>query len=157
LLDGSGNFRVLLQVTNPDGSEMWGAQPVVVAQRALPALIPSVETASSTLVSVRAIHISADGGYTFTLLAAQSASISIDNLPPVHTPKMRPQVCGATGYAVQPTRLSAALAAGTHRVEIKWAPGGNGADPLSGAAGPPQLIWQGPGIPPQPVPGQALP
>jgi hypothetical protein len=70
---------------------------------------------------------------------------------------MRPQVCGATGYAVQPTRLSAALAAGTHRVEIKWGPGGNQADPLSGAAGPPQLIWQGPGISNQAVPGQALP
>jgi hypothetical protein len=106
---------------------------------------------------VRTIDIPAEGGYTFTLLAAQSATISIDSLPPVHTAKMRPQVCGATGYAVQPTRISAALAAGTHRVQIEWAPGGNQADVLSGAAGPPQLIWQGPGIPAQTAPGQALP
>lgn len=157
LLDSSGNFRVLLHITNPDGSEMWGAQPVVVAQRALPALAPSEETARATSTSVRTIDIPAEGGYTFTLLAAQSAALSIDNLPPVHSPKMRPQVCGATGYAVQATRISAALAAGKHRVQIEWAPGGNQADALSGAAGPPQLIWQGPGIATQTVPGQALP
>jgi hypothetical protein len=157
LLDGSGNFRVLLHITNPDGSEMWGAQPVVVAQRALPAFVPSDAPAPATLTSVRTIDIPAEGGYTFTLLAAQSATISIDNLPAVHTPKLRAQVCGATGYAVQATRIGAALAAGTHRVQIEWAPGGNQADVLSGAAGPPQLIWQGPGIPAQTVPGHALP
>jgi hypothetical protein len=157
LLDGSGNFRVLLHITNPDGSEIWGAQPVVVAQRALHAFVPSDAPAPATLASVRTIDIPAEGGYTFTLLAAQSATISIDNLPAVHTPKLRPQVCGATGYAVQATRIGAALAAGTHRVQIEWAPGGNQADVLSGAAGPPQLIWQGPGIPAQTVPGQALP
>ena len=122
LLDGSGNFRVLLHITNPDGSEMWGAQPVVVAQRVLPAVVPSEESVPATSTSVRTIHVPAEGGYTFTLLAAQSATISIDNLPPVHTPKMRPQVCGATGYARQPTRISAALAAGTHRLIIEWAP-----------------------------------
>jgi hypothetical protein len=161
LLDGSGNFRVLLHITNPDGSEMWGAQPVVVAQRALPAVVPSDAPAPATLTSVRTsvrtIDVPAEGGYTFTLLAAQSATISIDSLPPVHSPMMRPQVCGATGYAIQATRISAALAAGTHRVQIEWAPGGNQADVLSGTAGPPQLIWQGPGIPAQTVPGQALP
>jgi hypothetical protein len=155
-LDGSGNFRVLLHITNPDGSEMWGAQPVVIAQRALPAL-PSEEASRSALVSIRIINVPAEGGYTFTLLAAQSATLHLDNLPPVHTPKMRTQVCGATGYAVQATRISAALAAGMHRVQIEWAAGGNQADALSGSAGPPQLIWQGPGIPTQAVPGQALP
>jgi hypothetical protein len=156
LLDGSGTFRVLLHITNPDGSEMWGAQPVVVAERALPALALS-EEAPPASVSVRTINIPAEGGYTFTLLAAQSATIRIDNLPPVHTPRMRPQVCGATGYAVQAARTSAVLAAGTHRLQIEWAPGGNQADALSGAAGPPQLIWQGPGIPTQIVAGQTLP
>jgi hypothetical protein len=148
---------VLLHITNPDGSEMWGAQPVVVAQRALPAVAPSNEPALASSTSVRTIDIPAVGGYTFTLLAAQSATVRIDNLPAVHTPKMRPQVCGATGYAIQATRISAAFAAGTHRVQIEWTPGGNQADALSGAAGLPQLIWQGPGIAIQTIPGQALP
>ncbi len=152
-LDGSGNFRVLLRVTNPDGSEMWGAQPVVIAQHALPSIpLTSAESVPGDTAFVRMVRVPADGGYTFTLLSAQGATFRVDDLPPVHTPRMRAQVCGSTGYAVQATRISAALSAGIHRLRIDWEPGGNQADTLSGAAGPPQLIWQGPGIAMQPVP-----
>lgn len=156
LLDGSGSFRVLLRVTEPDGTEMWGAQPVVIADRALPALAAAGKETHGG-VTERMVSVPADGGYTFTLLSSQSATVRLDDQAPVQTPKLRPQVCGATGYAVQATRISAGLAAGMHRLRIEWAPGGNQADPLSGADGPPLLIWEGPGIITQAVPVAPLP
>lgn len=142
-LDGSGRFLVLLRTTEPNGSESWAAQPVVIATRAHPAVHDASSGEATTHVKVA---LPVEGGYTFTLTAAQPATLQIDDLEPVAMPKMRPQVCGSTGYAVQSTRVSAALAAGDHRVRITVDPNAPAADAISGAAGPPRLYMQGPGI-----------
>jgi len=147
LLDGSGRFRVLLHVTEGGGrGQAWRSEAVVLAGASNligSTLVTDARPAAG--VEERVIHVPADGGYTFTLLTSLEGSMAIDDLPAVHTPKSRAQVCGAEGNAVQPVRVSAALRAGDHRVRIVR---GAGIENASGPAGAdrPVVLWEGPGI-----------
>jgi hypothetical protein len=98
------------------------------------------------------IRIPADGGYTITLLTSTQAALSIDNLPPAQSPKPRAQVCGSPGNAVQPVRVSAALSAGTHHIQVVR---DDELDNAASDAGDPVLYWEGPGIARQLIPQTA--
>jgi hypothetical protein len=158
LLDRSGKFRVLLQITDSTGDQSWSDQSVVISRNSLePYQKNQGESAKQTKAGVRVedrlIQIPADGGYTFTLLTSTQGSLQIDDLTPVHTPPVRPQVCGSVGDAVQPVRKSIALKHGIHRIRIERNFAVETAEPLSGnPIGDPILLWEGPNIMRQPVP-----
>lgn len=155
LQDGTGRFRVLLAVTDMHGNESWSSQSVVVASQLQPPVqIPvSQPTDQASIgVGIQYVRVPADGGYTITLLTSTNASLAVDGLAPVHGSKARPQVCGSLGNAVQPIRVSAALAAGWHRIEITRSAEIENADFADGA---PVLLWEGPGMARQIIPGSA--
>jgi hypothetical protein len=164
LLDGSGRFRVLLRATRAPHDEVWVSRGVVVAGRAVAASAgPDTLAASVTRVDVgRAteyegwLRIPSDGGYTLTLLTSRKATLRVDDLAPVESPELRIQVCGSMGDAVQPVRLSAALAAGLHRIRIDLDPGVENEPGGNLGSGAPMLIWEGPGILPEAVPASAM-
>ncbi len=107
--------------------------------------MPAPVKAAGTLIDYP-VQVPADGGYTFTLLTREPAMMTLDKLPPATSPVQRARACNADEDAVQPTRVSAALSAGTHHVRV-----------LSGDAATPLLLWEGPGLARQPLPGQAIP
>ncbi len=131
LLDGSGRFRVLLRASSPGHSDVWASKSVVVGSRALPATPPppslggglAKTEAGGTTIWSGFVSVTGTAGYTFTLLTSREATLQIDDLPPVHSPEPRPQVCSSPGDAVQATRVSANLRAGLHRIRITMAPG----------------------------------
>lgn len=155
LLDGSGRFRVLLFVSSDGGDKAWSSRSVVVSSHPLPALqsagsAPENQDLRETFDAD--LHVPADGGYTFTLLTSTTATLSIDDLPPARTAKLRPQVCGSPGDAVQPVRMSAAMRAGLHHIRITRGPELENAAPANGLSGAPTLFWEGPEVPQQVVP-----
>ncbi|WP_348267787.1 hypothetical protein [Edaphobacter sp. DSM 109919] len=162
LLDGTGRFRVLLHIVDAQGEQAWGSQSLVIsnasndshaAQAEGNSPVGTTAGTSDGKVFERLLHIPANGGYTFTLLTSTDATIAIDGLEPHHSPKPRAQVCGSTGDAVQPVRVSAVLTAGEHRIRIERQPGIENAETLPGApADQPVLLWEGPGIDRQPIP-----
>jgi hypothetical protein len=164
LLDGSGRFRVLLHATHaPDhdsDGEVWVSRGVVVESKVVAAAsAPETSTPGIERVDVgRAteydgwVRIPSDGGYTLTLLTSRKATLRVDDLPPVESPELRIQVCGSMGDAVQPVRLSAALAAGLHRIQIDLDPGVENESGGNLGSGSPMLVWEGPGILPEAVP-----
>ena len=160
LLDGSGRFRVLLHISDRDHHQAWQSESVVLLRAARLGGVSvgyAVRDAPASRFFSRLIHIPADGGYTFTLLTSTGATFDIDDLPTVHTPKSRAQVCGAEGDAVQPVRVSVALKTGDHRIWIDRRTGIENAAALPGIpADQPVLLWEGPGIEREPVPSTAL-
>jgi hypothetical protein len=154
LLDGSGRFRVLLHATDDAGHQAWNSRSVVVASelKAPADPLPDQSGQASDRVFDRQIRIPQDGGYTFTLLTSVQASLTIDDRPPMKSPKPRAQVCGSSGNAVQPVRISVALRAGTHRIRVVRDGEPDNATPL---ADPPLLYWEGPGLPRQAIPASA--
>ncbi len=142
LLDGSGRFRVLLHVTDANGGQSWTMQPIVVANHAL-AAIPAARMTQQPVdapnaqgaETVRSVDISADGGYTFWILARTPLKVALDDLPSVASPSLRPPACGASEGAVQPVEISAVLRTGEHHLQLV------GADAASAL-----VIWQGPGL-----------
>ncbi|HEY0758520.1 MAG TPA: hypothetical protein VGD59_04605 [Acidisarcina sp.] len=164
LLDGSGRFRVLLHVIGAGGEQAWSSRSVVLQQpassnreRSIPAAkreeSPGGSPDALASRSELEIDVPVDGGYTFTLLTSERGSLAVDDLPPHETPVARPQVCGSTGDAVQPVRVSATLRAGPHRLRVERIPGIENAEGPPGAAvGEPVLFWEGPGIELQPLP-----
>ena len=148
LLDGSGQYRVLLHVTG-SGRETWSRQSLVI-EASKRAGVGNTFMGQQAGVGSRAeifnFDVPADGGYTFTWLTSSVGAIAVDDLAPVETPKGRPQVCGAPGNAVQPVHLGATLRKGTHRVSVVWDPLDENArflypkDPEA-----PVLLWEGPG------------
>jgi hypothetical protein len=164
LLDGSGRFRVLLRAARAPHDEVWVSRGVVVAARAVPGVtVPETLAPGVEHIAVgRAtefdgwVRIPADGGYTLTLLTSRKATFRIDDLPPAESPELRIQVCGSMGDAVQPVRLSAALAAGFHRVRIELDPGVENEPGGNLGSGGPMLVWEGPGILPEAIPGTSM-
>lgn len=132
LLDGSGRFRVLLHVTENNGTQAWGSQSIVVAPRALES---SLQVAG---VQVHTFVVPAAGGYTFTLLTSKATDFAIDDLPAQKSPIPRTRVCGSPDDALQPVRVSAVLQAGKHQLRV------NSADDSV-----PLVLWEGPGLPRQ--------
>lgn len=162
LLDGSGRFRVVLRASSPGHSDIWASGSVVVAQNVLPAIADSAGSARGLVSSVAPgqgtvwqgfLRIPADGGYTITLLTSRAAKLRIDDLPPVHSPAARAQVCGSPGDAVQPTDLSVALHAGFHSIEIQLA---SGVENAPEPHGEPALYWEGPQTSLEPIPANAF-
>jgi hypothetical protein len=164
LLDVSGRFRVLLRATRAPHDEVWVSRGVVVAARTIAAvnapetLTPGVERVDAGRATEYDgwVRIPSDGSYTLTLLTSRKAKLRVDDLAPAESPELRIQVCGSMGDAVQPVRLSAALAAGLHRIRIELDPGLENEPGGNLGSGGPMLIWEGPGILPEPVPGTAL-
>ncbi len=143
-LDGSGRFRVALQVTDSrGGEEAWSSQHLVVA--ASRTARGGGRPVQGSRVFTSEFLVPADGGYTFTLLTSTGASLAIDDAKPAFSPKPRPQVCGSPGNAVQPIRLSAVLKAGSHHIRVTRD------DALENADAPsperPLLLWEGPNLP----------
>jgi hypothetical protein len=153
-LDGSGRFLVLLHATDDAGHQSWNSQSIVVASQLMTPANPALDQDSATGIRVfdRQIRIPQDGGYTFTLLTSTEASLSIDNLPSVHSATPRLQVCGSAGNAVQPIQISAALSAGLHRIRVVR---DDAIENATTVADQPVLYWQGPGLPRQAIPEAA--
>ncbi len=143
LLDGSGRFRVLLHVMDRGGAESWHSESVVVGTRPLAPLSPGSPPPAEANVLERAFQVPADGGYTLYVLTRAPARVSLDGLPAVASPAPRPVVCDSPEAAAQPVRISAALLAGRHRLRVEMQPG----------APAPVLLWEGPGVPRQLLPG----
>jgi hypothetical protein len=184
LQDGSGRFRVLLEVTSSAGRHTWVNTPVVVAQAVLPALsisghspgltytyaqaAPGVEageplTGVAEALSLRAVpqgatnyslsfdgllNVPADGGYTFLLVANESATIELDGHTLGTSRAPIAQVCGLTGMAAQSVQGSAAFKKGLHRLHIVESHG-LGRDDF-------RVLWRGPDFALGPIPANAL-
>jgi hypothetical protein len=161
LLDGSGRFRVLLRARRAPRDEVWSARSVVVAREAkaadadVAANLPGLErtTTEQGVAYDGWLRVPADGGYTITLLSSRAALLAIDG-GAAHSPELRMEVCGSLGDAVQPTRISVALRAGLHRIHLEFKPGVE--NEPAGASGGPVLDWEGPQVPLQPIPIDAL-
>lgn len=160
LLDGSGRFRVLLHSSDSAGHEAWRSQMIVVADSLHTAQMAANSNLSSGLLLLTPdkksyeglIRVPADGGYTFTLLTSTTASLTIDGVR-TNSPKLRPQVCGLQGNAVQSVRVSVALARGLHQIAIRRGPEIENAE---GSSESPLLLWEGPGISLRAVPDAAF-
>jgi len=164
LLDGSGRFRVLLAVTDDGGREAWSSQSVVVAGTKTPAirklkpqsLSPGLQAIGDRSHSYEGfLNIPANGGYTFTLLTSTSASLMIDGVRATSA-KLRPQVCGSPGNAVQALRVTAVLERGRHAIRIERGPEVENATPPEGASERATVFWEGPGLRRQLIPEAAL-
>jgi len=94
------------------------------------------------------VDIPADGGYTFTLQGNDGGRLEVDSTVIATSPKPWPQVCGSVGNAVQAARGSIALAKGKHRIRVAMTHS-SGEDGFA-------VLWQGPGVPLQPMPASAL-
>ena len=164
LLDGSGRFRVLVHATRAPHDEVWSSEEVVVAKHTIPAGSPAAALPGFTEIQNGReteydgwVRVPQDGGISFTLLTSRRARLALDDLPAAESPELGMQVCGSLGDAVQPTRVSAALRAGFHRIRIELDPGvENEPDGNLGGVGSPRLLWEGPGLLPEPIPPAAL-
>ena len=141
LLDGSGRFRVLLHVTETDGAQSWTSQPVMVFPTKPQLKLMEDMYSPDTYQTDWLLAVPAAGGYTFTLLSSAQATLAIDSSMPVESPTPRAKVCGAEASAVQPVRMSVALAAGKHNIQVR-----------SSQTGVPLVLWEGPGVARQPLP-----
>lgn len=144
LLDGSGRFRVLLHVTGSNGRQAWASRSIAVAGHLLPAqtALPASGPAGRSVQS--SITAPVDGGYTFDLLTSTTAALTVDGVT-VRSRPLEAQVCGSPGAAVQDLRVSVALAAGPHRLEIQRGPESENAQAPGGTGTGPVLLWEGPG------------
>jgi hypothetical protein len=93
------------------------------------------------------VNIPADGGYTFTLVANEPSTLTLDGKR-YTTPAPFPNVCNLAGDAPQTVTLYAALARGPHTLSIS-SPHTTGVDSL-------RLLWQPPNQPVTDVPASAL-
>jgi len=93
------------------------------------------------------LNILADGGYTFTLVANETSTITLDSKT-YTTPTLFPNLCGLAGDAPRTVTLYAALAKGLHTLKIS-SPHTTGVDSL-------RLLWQAPNQPVVDVPSSAL-
>ena len=163
LLDGTGRFRVLLAVTDPQGHKTWSSQSIVVNDNVHKAtrardLAPGITGSKGDSYTGQNgfLSVPVTGGYTITLLTSTTAALAIDDVQ-VHSGKPHAQVCGSAGDAVQAVRVSVVLKRGPHRIEIRRGPEIENAEAPEGvSAGTPVLLWEGPGILQQPVPEAAL-
>lgn len=159
LLDGSGQFRVLLHATRTPHDEVWASRSLVVTREPIPALAMAMPTQPGLTVVENPdgstdeegwLRIPADGGYSLTLLTSRRATLIFEDLRPALSPELRMQVCGSLGDAVQPVGLSAGLRAGLHRIRIHLDAGIEN-EPQQ-ADGSPMLLWQSAAQLAEPVP-----
>ncbi len=89
----------------------------------------------------------ADGGYTFHLIDRDGARLAIDGMEVARTGPPFAQVCGSPGNAERYTQGVLGLRAGWHRIHVE------ALNTMS--AGPPRLLWEGPGIARMEIPATA--
>lgn len=89
------------------------------------------------------LEIPSDGGYIFTLVANDGASLTLDGHRLGSTPGPFAQVCGLAGNAARMVTVAAELAQGRHHLQVTNLHHA-GQDNF-------ELLWQGPGIPLQPL------
>ena len=94
------------------------------------------------------LNIPVDGGYTFTLLARDSAKLEIDSAAVAVSPKPFAQVCSSPGNAMQATIGTLGLRAGRHAIRVQ----------MTHTTGPSDFAvkWQGLGLPLSDIPPTAL-
>ncbi len=97
---------------------------------------------------VGVLRVPADGGYAFSLMDRDGASIAIDGVEVARTGRAFAQVCGSPGNAMRFARGAIGLRAGLHRIRV------TALNTMSGGA--PRLLWEGPGIPLEQVPAAAF-
>lgn len=185
LLDGSGRFRVLLDVSTPAGRHTWSYVPVVIRQELRPAQAAaesqpglayvyeeneaSAGTAARSAAGVARtfnlaavphrpdhyrvswsgmIDVPADGGYTFDLIANDSATLEIDGQPLATAPKPFAQVCGLAGNAARLASAAQMLAKGFHFIHVTESHS-TGEDDF-------RVLWQGLRFSLQPISSSAL-
>lgn len=182
--DGSGRYRVMLHGVAGTGSawtsdsvivktELQAAQAVMMTApglrySAVQGDLAAVESASSESAGValeldsvhrpRADHYAlafegfvdapSDGGYRFTELSRDGSRLTIDGHVVLKNATAWPQVCGSVGNAVQQVSGTVGLMKGKHKVKVEMSQSA-GEDAFA-------LLWQGPGIALQRVPGSAL-
>jgi hypothetical protein len=123
----------------------------------------SVHTGTAAALSLDAVHppeknyavdfstdinIPEDGGYVFTVIANDAASISIDGKSSTASPAPFPQVCGLAGNAAQAVTLVAELSKGLHHLDVTESHS-TGADDF-------KVLWQQPGKPMELIPSAQL-
>lgn len=164
LLDGSGRFRVLLSVSDDGGHHTWSSQSVVVSPFLVAADTLKANRALSPGLAKEArpapryegfLNIPADGGYTLTLLTSTTSMLIVDGRR-AKSQTLRQQVCGSPGSAIQPIRLSMALARGLHSIQVQLGPEIENAGSSTQPPTHPVLLWEGPGILQQTVPQEAF-
>jgi hypothetical protein len=94
------------------------------------------------------IDIPADGGYTFDLIDADGARLTIDGVEVARTGPPFSQVCGSPGNALRFDRGALGLRAGKHALHLEGL--------HSVSEGSPRLLWEGPALPPTDVPSAAF-
>ena len=178
LLDGSGRFRVLLEVTTAGDRHARAYYPVIVNNALRPAAASAAGSAglaytykgagepvagvAATLALTAVPHadadysvtfegdlqVPADGGYSFWLVANEAATLELDGAAIAANKAPIVQVCGLAGMAAQGITASVALARGPHHLRVTETHG-KGKDDF-------RLLWQGPGFDLQPVSATAL-
>ena len=94
------------------------------------------------------VDVPADGGYRFAVLARDGTKLFIDQVPVAATGPQFAEVCGSPNNAVRYAEGVIGLRAGKHRIRLE------ALETVS--VGIPQLLWQGPAIPLQPIPAAAF-
>jgi hypothetical protein len=94
------------------------------------------------------LNVPEDGGYTFQMIARDSAQLDLDGAAIAVSPKPFPQVCGSPGNAAQLTTASTGLRAGRHAIRV-FASHTAGENDF-------RLYWQGAGVPLEEIPASAL-
>ena len=94
------------------------------------------------------LNIPVDGGYTFTLLARDSAKLEIDSVAVAVSPKPFAQVCSSPGNAMQATIGTLGLRAGRHAIRVQMTHTTGSSDFA--------VKWQGLGLPLSDIPPTAL-
>ena len=88
-----------------------------------------------------------DGGYTLLAIANGRATLLLDGKMLAESPPPFAQVCGLAGNAARPVVLYAALAKGTHHIQVT--------DVHTAGEDNFRLLWQSPGFAMQPLPADA--
>ncbi len=94
------------------------------------------------------VDVPADGGYRFAVMARDGARLFVDHEPVAATGPQFAEVCGSPNNAMRYAEGAIGLRAGRHRIRLE------ALETVS--IGTPQLLWEGPAIPLEPIPAAAL-
>ncbi len=89
-----------------------------------------------------------DGGYRFHVMARDGAQLMVDGRPVAATGPSFAEVCGSPNNAVRYASGAIGLRAGKHTLRLNTL--------RTVSEGTPELLWEGPGIRLDPIPGGAL-
>ena len=127
--------------TDPSGTQNGVAHSLALAEVPHPA-------ENYSLAFTADVDVPEDGGYLFTVIANDSSSLAIDGKPLGKGPAPFALVCGLTGSAARPMTVAVELSKGLHHLDVGESHG-VGADDF-------RMLWQGPGLPLEPIPADRL-